>query len=112
VPGLWSNRIHRDDCAGALRHLMLLDGAAGLYLGVDHEPADLCEVQRWLASELGAPAPPTTTGDDSDAEISGRRRSSNKRCSSQRLVDSGYRFRYPTFREGYGAMLDAPPTAP
>jgi hypothetical protein len=29
----------------------------------------------------------------------------NKRCRNDRLLASGYSFRYPTFREGYSALL-------
>lgn len=29
----------------------------------------------------------------------------NKRCSNARLRASGYRLRYPTYREGYGALI-------
>jgi nucleoside-diphosphate-sugar epimerase len=100
-PGAWSNRIHRDDCAGALRHLMLLDGAGPLYLGVDREPAELCEVQQWIADQIGAPAPRASE----DAPPGRGGRSSNKRVRSDRLLRSGYRFRFPTFRDGYAAML-------
>jgi hypothetical protein len=28
-----------------------------------------------------------------------------KRCRNARLLGSGYTFRYPTFREGYSAIL-------
>jgi nucleoside-diphosphate-sugar epimerase len=101
-PGAWTNRIHRDDCAGALRHLMLLERADALYLGVDREPAASCDVLQWLAERLGAPEPRVEAG---LAEGAGRR-GSNKRCSSERLARSGYRFRYPTFREGYAQMLE------
>ncbi len=34
-----------------------------------------------------------------------RRRRGNKRCRNDRLVASGYRFRHPTFRDGYAAEL-------
>jgi nucleoside-diphosphate-sugar epimerase len=105
VPGLWSNRIHRDDCAGALRHLMLLEDAGPLYLGVDREPVELCEVQRWLAGQMGVAPPVVDENADPSASTPGRRRRSNKRCSSERLVASGYRFLFPTFREGYAALL-------
>jgi nucleoside-diphosphate-sugar epimerase len=102
-PGVWSNRIHRDDCAGALRHLMLLEDAEPLYVGVDREPVELCEVQHWLAARLGVPAPSVS---DADSTTPGRRgRRSNKRCRSDRLLRSGYRFIYPTYREGYGQLL-------
>jgi nucleoside-diphosphate-sugar epimerase len=101
-PGAWSNRIHLDDCAGVLRHLLLLPEPEPLYLGVDREPAELCEIQRWLADRLGV-APPVSA-----AEVGGGggRRRSNKRCSSDRLAASGYRFRFPTYREGLGALLE------
>jgi nucleoside-diphosphate-sugar epimerase len=97
----WTNRIHRDDAAGAIRHLLALDDPEEVYLGVDTDPAERCEVLTWLAERLGAPAP--RPGPAS--------RRGNKRVSSARLQASGYRFRYPTFREGYGAMLDATPDA-
>ena len=97
----WSNRIHRDDAAGALRHVFVLEDAAPVYLCVDREPADLCEIQRWLARRLGAPEP----GVSSDATDTRKRTRSNKRCSSARLAASGYAFLYPTFREGFEAIV-------
>lgn len=98
----WTNRIHRDDAAGALRHLVMLDAPAALYLGVDREPAALCDVYRWIAARLDLPVPPVRAG-----AADGRRRGpANKRCRSDRLAGSGYAFRYPTFREGFGALLE------
>jgi nucleoside-diphosphate-sugar epimerase len=98
---LWSNRIHRDDAAGALLHLLDLEAPEAVYLGVDAEPAPLEEVYRWLARRLDAPEPTVDPGRPRDR--------SNKRCSSQRLRKSGYRFRFPTFRAGYADMLGLPP---
>lgn len=93
----WTNRIHRDDAAGALRHLLLLPAPEPVYVGVDTDPAERCEVLTWLADELGVPHPRT-----------GGTRSTrgNKRASSARLVASGYQFVYPTYREGYRALID------
>ncbi|MGE0821135.1 MAG: SDR family oxidoreductase [Candidatus Binatia bacterium] len=99
----YTNRIHRDDCAGALQHLLSLPQPARLYLGVDHEPAEYWEVVRWLASRLGVPAPQSKT----PREPQSRAQRSNKRCRNARLVATGYRFRYPTFREGYAALIAA-----
>ena len=31
----------------------------------------------------------------------------NKRCRNDRLLESGYVFQYPSFREGYRAVLEA-----
>lgn len=92
----YANRIHRDDCAGALRHLLRIDRPRPLYLGVDHQPAPECEVMDWIAERLGLPAPPRANAD------AGAR---GKRCRNARLVASGYAFERRGFREGYGALL-------
>lgn len=93
----YTNRIHRDDAAGVLRHLLLLDDPDEVYIGVDSDPAERCDVLRWLAKHLDAPAPQPGPG----------RTRGNKRARNDRIVATGYRFRYPTFREGYAAMIDA-----
>lgn len=92
-----TNRIHRDDCAGAIAHLLTLDDPAPVYLGVDDEPALRREVLAWLAERLGAPAPREAPGRPT--------RGGDKRCSNARLRASGYRFAFPTYRDGYDAML-------
>jgi nucleoside-diphosphate-sugar epimerase len=96
---VWSNRIHRDDCAGALLHLLDHPDPASIYIGVDREPADICTVMTWLADRLGVPRPGRVEG------AGGTSRGSNKQCSSDRLVESGYQFRYPGYREGFEAVL-------
>lgn len=98
-PPLYTNRIHSEDAAGALEHLLELPDPEPCFVGVDTEPADLCEVLRFLARRLGV-EPPTMAARD---EV--RRRGGNKRCSSRRLAASGYRFRFPTYREGYEALI-------
>lgn len=103
-PPIYTNRIHRDDCAGALQHLMELHQPDDIYIGVDHEPAEECAVVRWLAAQLGVPSPRV----ERSSGVGSRRRG-NKRCRNTKLVDSGYIFRYPTFREGYAALLAGGP---
>ena len=108
-PPAYTNRIHRDDAAGLIAHLIALDTAAPpagqgippaqIYLGVDRDPAPYHEVLDWLAERLGAARPRRTEGD------TGVRRGGNKRCSSDRLIAAGYRFRYPSFRDGYEEMI-------
>lgn len=97
APAVWTNRIHRDDAAGAAEHLLALSDPAPCYLGVDLEPAPLEDVYQWLAQHLGAPQPVA------DPHLTRDR--ANKRCSSARLQSSGYSFMYPTFREGYRALV-------
>jgi nucleoside-diphosphate-sugar epimerase len=100
---IYTNRIHRDDCAGALHHLLAHPAPEPVYVGVDREPAALAEVQAWLAEQLGVPEPPLE--DEQAVAAVGRRARSNKRCRSDRLVASGYSFIHPTYREGYAAVL-------
>ena len=102
-PPQYTNRIHRDDCAGALRHLLLIPDPDPVYLGVDHEPADRRTIAEWLASRPGEGPPSSQATPNEPKARPGR---TNKRCSSQRLLRSGYEFRYPTFREGFAALLD------
>jgi nucleoside-diphosphate-sugar epimerase len=103
-PPHYTNRIHRDDCAGVLQHLMALEKPEPVYLGVDCEPADEAAVLRWLAGALGAAAPrPAATPEG--ARHGRERRGGSKRCRNDRLLASGYRFRYPSFREGFRAIL-------
>lgn len=90
----WTNRIHRDDCAGALATLLRLGAPAPTYVGVDDAPAALADVAAFLAAELGVPAP-----DLPDPP-------SGKRCRNARLRDH-YALRYPTYREGYPAIVRA-----
>ena len=98
-PPTWTNRIHRDDGAAVLAHL--LDRALAGHglpthlLATDDVPAPLHEVAAWLAQRLGVPAPPVTAG-----------KSRNKRCRNTRLKKLGYTFRYPGYRDGYGTMLE------
>ena len=101
-PPRYANRIHRDDAAGALEHLLRLPAPAALYLGVDDAPVDLAAVFRFLAGALGA-APPVMA----EATGGGSAERTSKRCSNALLRAAGYDFRFPTYREGYGALLSS-----
>jgi nucleoside-diphosphate-sugar epimerase len=95
-----TNRIHRDDAAAAIVHLLChVQAPASTYVGVDHAPTDRAEVLRFLADELGAPHPPVGT----DGAVGGR--GGDKRCCNRRLLATGFGFTYPTYREGYRAIL-------
>lgn len=98
----YTNRIHRDDCAGFLAHLIAMDVAGKavdeVYVGVDDDPAERGEVLAWLADQLGVRRPLV------EAEPS--KRGQNKRCRNQKLRSTGYQLRFPSFREGYAAVLD------
>lgn len=95
-PPQWTNRIHIDDAAGFLAHLLDMAEPAGLYCLSDGHPAPRHEVLAWLAAALDAPAP----GDDPEAAGSGRR------VDNARLLATGYRLRYPDYRSGYRSLLE------
>ena len=95
----YTNRIHRLDCAGVLAHVARLASPAPIYVGVDDEPADRRVVVEWLAQRLGVATPPPAVGAVATSPARG------KRCSNRALRASGYRFRFPTFREGYADVL-------
>lgn len=101
VPPMYSNRIHRDDCAGVLAHLIGLDVAGKsldeLYLASDSAPEPLYEVMAWLAAQLKV--------EPTEVIQAPLRKRSSKRCDNARLRKTGYRFRYPSFREGYAQVM-------
>jgi len=97
-PPHYTNRIHREDAARALIHLMMLDRVDPIYLGVDGNPVSENDLLSFLAGELGLPEPRM-------AGSAPPRRAGSKRCRNDRLVESGYRFVFPSYREGYGALL-------
>ncbi len=100
----YTNRIHADDVARAAMFLLFHPQPGRLVLGVDERPATMSEVLHWLASELGAPPPVARSA---SAGGSARRSASNKRVSSERLRGLGFEFRFPSYREGYTALLQA-----
>jgi len=95
-----TNRIHRDDCARVLAHLVSLGALAPRYNGSDCAPTPLGDIVDWLAGQLGLATPPE--GDDA---LAMPQRGGNRRVSSALLRASGFHFRYPTYREGFGALL-------
>lgn len=99
-PPFYTNRIHRDDLASALEHLLRLNNPQPTYVVTDTEPAPRAEVHRWIAEQL------EISRFASPSEV--RTGRGSKRCSSSRLRESGYRCVYPTYREGYAALLSSP----
>ncbi|WP_276487777.1 NAD-dependent epimerase/dehydratase family protein [Ectopseudomonas mendocina] len=100
TPPLYGNRIHVDDAAGLFATLLQADVAgkplADCYLGVDDEPAPLHEVVAWLREQLGV----SHWSDEQRV-----RRAGSKRCSNARARALGWAPQYPSYREGYAAIL-------
>ena len=103
-PVSFSNRIHRDDVAGFLAHLLRRDDAGGelapVYNATDDAPVPQHEVEQWLAQQLGL-----VSGDlvfDAQRMVTG-----HKRCRNERLHSGGYALAYPDYRRGYAQVLAA-----
>ena len=95
-PPLFTNRIHRDDAAAALKHLLEIENPEALYVATDDLPAPRFEVVEWLAKAQGKPAPVGLTDENAG---------SGKRVDNRRLRNSGFVLSYPDYRSGYGAVL-------
>ncbi|MDO6564716.1 SDR family oxidoreductase [Amphritea sp. 1_MG-2023] len=98
TPPRYSNRVHRDDCVGALAYLYHLSQQQPLltcYLVSDDTPAPLDEVSDWLAQQLGVEI----------TERSARRTIGSKRCRNTRIKQSGYQFKYPDYQAGYPELI-------
>jgi nucleoside-diphosphate-sugar epimerase len=95
-PAMYTNRIHRDDVARAIQHLLELEAPGNLYLVTDDLPAPRHDVMAWLARAQGLPEPDAV-------ELPGA--SSGKRASNRKLRASGFELLYPDYRAGYGKIL-------
>ncbi|MFN3964900.1 MAG: NAD-dependent epimerase/dehydratase family protein [Silanimonas lenta] len=91
----WTNRIHVEDVAGALLHLLEAPRIARVYCGSDDAPALEHEVVDGLRARLGLPALGAAAGPES-----------GKRVSNARLRGTGWAPRFPSWREGYATPPD------
>lgn len=96
APPYFTNRIHRDDAAAALKHLLAIERPESLYLATDDQPVPRYEVVEWLAKIQGSTSPKGLVDENA---------SRGKRVSNRRLRDSGFVLSYPDYKAGYGAVL-------
>lgn len=93
----WTNRIHRDDAAAALGHLVTSVDAPPIVNVTDTESATNATVLGWLADRMGLPTPPVEVADGAPG---------GKRVDGSLLASTGFVHTFATFRDGYAAMLD------
>lgn len=95
-----ANRIHSHDCARIFAHMIHLkeqnQPLAPQYLCVDNLPCPNQMVEQWLSQALNISYP----------EAFALEPPSNKQGNNQLLRETGFNFRYPSFMEGYGELLD------
>lgn len=97
----WTNRIHVRDCAGVLSHLVQRFYAdlalEDVYVASDNLPIRQAEFVEGLAAIMGVDASGLPVSD----KVGPR---GSKRCNNARLTASGYRFMFPTWKEGYESL--------
>ena len=101
------NRIHRDDIAGALRHLAERN-LGGVFNVTDDLPAPPQDVVAYAAALMGIEPPPEIPFEI--AQLSPMARSfygENKRVSNAAIKKAGYAFRFPDYRTALDALWAA-----
>lgn len=94
----WSNRIHRNDAASFMVHLIqqLREGQSlkSHYIVTDNVPTRQYTVLRWIAEKMGWSIPDQIPDD-----------AGGKRLSNQAMLATGFALDYPDFKVGYAALL-------
>lgn len=93
----WSNRVHLDDAAAALDHLLQLPQPPALVCVSDPHPVSEVELLAELRRLQGLASLPAAAA--ACGPLGGRR------IGCQRLLASGFQFRFPDFRLGYAELL-------
>jgi nucleoside-diphosphate-sugar epimerase len=96
----YTNRIHRDDICSAILLLIEKGKPGEVYLGVDDHPCTQKEFYEWLYEKMNLKRPAQTA-----AKTSVLTHATNKRCSNKKIKALGLSFKFPSYREGYAALL-------
>ena len=98
VQNSWSNRIHRDDAAAFIVHLINLlqqqKIIADCYIVTDSQPTTQYETLNWIAAKKNL------INDIITPPVSG-----GKRLSNGRMLQSGFNLQYPNYQVGYAKLM-------
>jgi nucleoside-diphosphate-sugar epimerase len=110
-PGQVFNRIHVDDIATSVLAGIGGRGNEQIYNVTDDEPAPPQDVVAYAAELLGVAAPPEIAFEQAKlSPMAASFYADNKRVRNARLrQDLGVALKFPTYREGLRAILDATP---
>lgn len=90
IDNTWSNRIHIDDAASALSHIIEHPGTDAILNVSDDEPCLQLQVANWIRA--GHQLPPLPNFHEAP---------SGRRISNRRLRASGWKPSFPSYRESY-----------
>jgi len=97
------NMVHRDDLVETIIAALQSGGRRGLYNITDDEPVTQLDFFKWLSETTGRPMPPFVPEPDPSTR---RRGITNKRVSNKLFKETfGFKYKYPTFREGFAEEL-------
>ncbi|HEX5755933.1 MAG TPA: NAD-dependent epimerase/dehydratase family protein [Arenimonas sp.] len=91
----WTNRLHVDDAAAAISHLLDLPRPQRLYIGSDDQPVREAELLDWLRARMDLPVQGMIAGAET-----------GRRLRNSVLRGSGWKPACPDFRAGYAALTD------
>ena len=97
-PTHWTNRIHVEDAAAAIVHLLSITNPAPLYNVTDSTPLPMRTLYETLAQLVGGPIPP---------EAEAPKFVGSKRLSNARLLGTGFKLRWPDCREAYAEIIQS-----
>jgi len=109
------NLLHRDDAVSLLLAMLDADTAGRVELGCDDTPVKRMDYYTHLAERLGVDPPHVMSEDEAVSKLninpSRLRLAGSKTCRNNPTVErTGWRPRYPSFREGLDQALSPSPT--
>ena len=98
---VFTNRIHRDDCAGLISHLMKIDSKEKIFIGSDSTPVKRNVLYEYLAKLLNV----KLNEGEEKSNFDSNRKLSNKKCSNKLALSTGYKFQYDGYIQGYQEII-------
>jgi len=90
------NLIYIEDVVQSLLFLWDKGKRKEIYNGVDNKPVQRQELYKWIATKSGVEFKEPLENKDTNL---------GKKCSNKKLLDLGFHFQYPTYKEGYECIL-------
>ncbi len=107
-PGHYFSRVHVEDIAGIIAAAMQRE-SGGIFNLADAQPSPARDVVEYAAALSGLPLPPLEAFNPEELTPMSREfYAASRRVKAARAAETlGYRFRYPSFREGLAAQWEA-----
>lgn len=97
---LWTNRIHADDGAGFIAHLIQKkcrgEEVDSLFVVSDNQPVLLHDVKQWLAEKMKQPC--------ANFQVENKQ-FTGKRCLNKKMLASGYHLIFENYKQGYAGLI-------